>query len=173
MKEHEIIACTVLYLIKEKKAEIEEISARTKQNHGTIKGKLLEKGISKKIVDGIKFKCRGEDIIAYLKSSRTGQKEKRLGVKAKGDSSYSDKRHKLYTSLGQFICLKKSTSEYQQFIFALPYSWRDKVREMLRDSEGNEKPIIKDIMNAYTGLYFYFVKDNGKVIPETWSKTLK
>ena len=177
MEEHLVIAYTALHLIDKQKAKITKISARTKRNLGAIKGILSKNGISEEIVDGIQFKCQKEDIVATRwKKEKKGGGIK-LVIEAKGGSV--SKSNKLYTALGQFICLKESLSTSNWFAFALPYSWREQVRKMLRDSNGKAKPIIDDIINIYApspkyyGLYFYFVKDNRKVIPETWRETLK
>jgi len=175
MKEHEVIAKTALYLINERHAKIKEIS--TPKKHEQYIKKTLSDSVSREIIDDIKFSRKGKDIVADLdfkpgKTLKPGKTQKHLEIEAKGGTVY----YNFYTSLGQFICLKKSPSTYYWFAFALPYSWRKEIRKMLRDSD-RIKPIIEDIIRKYTkngqGLWFYFVDNSGNVKKETWTKTLK
>ena len=171
MEEHKVIANVALYLIKEQGAEISEISIQKKQYDAYISNFLVNNGVTRNVVKNISFKRKEEDIIAHFRFS-TGRKQKYLEIEAKGGNVY----YNFYTCLGQFMCLKKSPSTYYWFAYALPYSWRRQIRKMLRDSDGNIKPIINDIILKYTkrgqGLWFYFVKNDGSVVKETWKHTL-
>jgi len=169
MEEHEVIAHTALHLLK-KGARITKVSVREKKHDDHIRNFLLKNKIERNAINKIEFKRREEDIVADLRFGGK-KKQKQLEVEAKGGEVY----YGIYTSLGQFLCLKKSPSTFYWFGFAFPFSWREPVRKALRSND-TVKPVISDIIRKYTkngqGLWFYFVKDDGSVLQETWKKTL-
>lgn len=173
LKEYEVIQNVVLYLIN-KNAKIIKVSVRKKELIKSIKEFLKNNGISENVINQIEFKTEEEDIIANLRSSKMKTIRKLVFEVKGGERFYS-----IYTALGQFICSKKSLSTYYWFAFAFPYSWRKEIRKKLlykNNNNNNIVPIVLDIIERYTKkgnrLYFYFVKDNGEVIKETWRQTL-
>jgi hypothetical protein len=171
MEEYEVIAAIVLHLIVNERAEISKISIQKIEQEQYIKNFLLFHGVDQSVIDNISFKRKEEDIVAHL-SWNTGRRQKYLEVEAKGGDTY----YNFYTSLGQFICLKKSPSTYYWFAFAFPYYWRREVKKMLTNENGLIKPIVTTIVEKLTkggqGLWFYFVKEDGTVVKETWKQTL-
>jgi len=171
MEEHEVVAAVTCHLIINKRAEVSKISIQKIEQERYIKNFLLGKGVEQSIIDNISFKRKEEDIIAHLKWN-TGRRQKYVEVEAKGGNTF----YNFYTSLGQFICLKKSPSTYYWFAFALPHYWRKQVKKNLTNDNGSIKPIITTIIEKLTkggqGLWFYFVQEDGTVIEETWKQTL-
>ncbi|OGB89321.1 hypothetical protein A2625_04050 [candidate division WOR-1 bacterium RIFCSPHIGHO2_01_FULL_53_15] len=172
MKEHEVIAKTLVYLIKKEQAEINSV-ATPKKHEKYIKKAINNAGLTKNQINLITFKQVGADIIAVLKF-KSGRPQKRIQIEAKGGNVY----YGIYTALGQFICLKESPSTYHWFAFAFPLRWREKIRKWLLTPKERIKPVIRDIINLYTkngqGLWFYFINEKtGKAIKETWETTLR
>ena len=171
MIESEVIAHTAVHLIVKENFYIEKISISTIDQRRQAKEIFKMNGIEVSLIDKIDFHSNEEDIYGYY-TFKQGRPQKRLIVEAKGGNTY----YNFYTMLGQFISQKKSPSSYYWFAFALPISWRDKVKNYLTIN-GEIKPVIHDIIERYTksgqGLWFYFVKDNGEIVKETWKQALQ
>ena len=172
MEEQKVIYYTVKYLIEKREADISQISVQKLKYDKYIIRKLKNSAIPDYKINNISFKRTEGDIIAHFKF-KSSRRQKYLVIEAKGGDVY----YGLYTCLGQFICSKNSPSTYYWFGFALPYSWRIQFRKKLKNEDGTQiLPIVNDIINNYTkngqGLWFYFVKEDGTVIKETWKQTL-
>ena len=172
MKESIIIAHTLAFL-KGKGFTVENVSSIKTKEKVRVEKILNRRNISTDIICKAKErKNRRFDIYGHFKFNRK-YSQRRLVVEAKGGK----KHYAIYTMLGQFISDKTSSSDYHWFAFALPFTWKSKVKEYLLTEEGGIKPIIKLIMEEYTkkgsGLWFYFVDESGNVTQETWKKTLK
>lgn len=170
LKEHEIIAYVSTHLMSNENAEIESIALKKKSYRDLVCSHLINSSVNRGKIDSIKFKTTGDDIVAYYQFN-TGKRQRKMIIEAKGGNVF----YNFYTSIGQFICGKKSPSTYYWFGFAFPFSWRKKIRKYLKN-DGEINPLIKLLIKEYTkngqGLWFYFVKSNGEIIKETWNQTL-
>lgn len=171
MKEFEVIAHTLKYLIHDKGFIPENLSIRKISERKYVEKYLIRENIPKALVANITFNGSDEDIKGYFHFNQN-RRIKRLVIEAKGGNIY----YNIYTMLGQFLTMKKSPSSYYWFGFALPMKWENKIKNLLTHKD-EVKPIIQDIIDTYTkngqGLYFYFVDDLGKVTQKTWNKVLK
>jgi len=172
MEEYEVVSFLALHLIINERADISKISIQKIDQERYIKDFLLANGVDQLTIDKIAFKRKEEDIVAHLRWN-TGRRQKFLEIEAKGGKTF----YNFYTSLGQFVCLKKSPSTYYWFAFAFPHYWRKEVKKMLTNEDGSIKPIITSLIIQLTkggqGLWFYFINEDGTVLKETWKQTLK
>lgn len=170
MTESQVIARTLLHLIQKQNFTVESISIRTEVETEVIKQNLRDNNVSELTINKINVYRNRADIQGHFKH---GQKNKSriLTVEAKGGEVF----YNFYTMLGQFITMKKSPSSYYWFAFALPITWKEKMKEYMMQN-GKIKPIIGDIIKKYTrngqGLYVYFVSDTN-VKKYTWGQLLK
>ncbi len=175
MKEYKIILHTLKYLISEEKFIPEYVSIPILKERKFVKNKLSK--IDEELIENItKFSGSKQiaDIKGYYKHNRS-TRQRIMTIEAKGGDIF----YNFYTMLGQFLTLTITPSDYHWFAFAVPLSWKEKIKNSLRHND-EIKPIINDIINKYTsqkskqGLWFYFVDDNsGMVIKETWRKILR
>jgi hypothetical protein len=170
MEEFKIVTYTALHLINQENAVVKQICVSNKNQKQYLLDVFKENNISIELCDKIEIKTKEEDILAYYQF-KTRRTQKVITVEAKGGDVF----YNFYTMLGQFICLKKSPSSFYWFAFALPASWKTKIKNTLLNN-GKIKPLISDIIKNYTkngqGLWFYFVDDDFTIEKITWKNFL-
>ncbi len=170
MEEYKIITYTSLHLIRCENAIIKTICLSNNIQRKFLLNVFKKNNIPYDIYNKIEIRTKEEDILAYLQFN-TGRTQKVITIEAKGGKVF----YNFYTMLGQFMCLKKSPSTFYWFAFAIPSSWKLKIKKTLL-YDGKIKPLISDIINNYTkngqGLWFYFVNEDYSVEKITWKKFL-
>lgn len=130
------------------------------------------KSITSKKVKEILFSNGIGADIEYNRTFNTGRPQHKLHIEAKGDHKGGNRANDIKVSLGQLLTFDYVPSRFHQFAIAIPQDWKDDILRHFLNENGEVKPMIQQLMEGRSGLYFYLVPSEGNVERKTWRQFL-